>query len=234
MNIAFEDLAKNSFVISIDQDRLDRFYNIFKAVGWPEDILPEHVEGVITPITTPRESGCSKSHIKVIELAKERGLPFCLIFEDDAYPMTDFKERINYTLSNLPCNAKGCLLGYVSPPIMDFHYQVNDAILSIPNNIRRYWGSHAYVVFKDCYDEIISLLKSTPHGDHTFHKIINTYAASKPIFIQCIYKSGIHFKLPGYIYNYRVGLPNPPEGFPRYEDLINIENINKEKKDEIL
>lgn len=222
MDITFEDIASNSFVISVDNNRLSKFYKVFSAMGW-SDHLPEHVEGVIE-LNKLSPKGCTLAHLKVIELAKERNLPFCVIFEDDAYPCYDFIDNMIQSFKELPDDARALLLGYMLR-CNDINL-INAKSKVCPLNRRSYVGSHAYVVFRNTYDFLIDLLRNGMVADATVNKINNTFLCSKTLFIQYSI-NGMHFRW-GYWHNLQK-FNKPPEGFPEYEDLI-----NKEKKDEIL
>lgn len=199
MNITFEDLAKNSFVISLDNDRLAKFYSIFRSIGWPSDSLPEHVKGVLLIGDVPKEFGCSMAHAKVLKLAKERDLPFCLIFEDDAYPRIDFKEHIEKALADLPEDANGCMLGFIGTNNNDY-LSNNNITFPIYRCGTSFYGSHAYIIFKDRYDSTINLMRGSLHSDIALNRILGMYIVRDPIFIQHINKDGMHFHKPGYIY----------------------------------
>ena len=75
---SFETLIKNHFYINLDE-RKDRDQSCIKELSkW--DIIPnrfpaiKHKRGAI---------GCSMSHLKCLEIAKEQNYPFVSIFEDD-------------------------------------------------------------------------------------------------------------------------------------------------------
>lgn len=235
MKIAsFKDIADNSFVISIDKERLDKFYSVFSAAGWKEN-LPEHVNGVLLKDSL-NSHGCTLAHLKVIELAKERSLPFCVIFEDDAYPRYNFVDKVFQAFKDIPDNANALLLGYLGS-YLKHHISQNNLCVSLINN-SKYIGGHAYAVFNRAYDDIIDMLKSGRVADATLSLIDRAYFVDNTIFIQHILKPSMTVRHgSGYVAIGPITNPNPPEGFPRYEDLINTnntENINKEKKDEIL
>jgi GR25 family glycosyltransferase involved in LPS biosynthesis len=73
------DLLPHVLFINLDirKDRLEKIENELKMMGLVGERIPAHN-------TTPQgHLGCALSHIDAIKVAKERGWPYVLIFEDD-------------------------------------------------------------------------------------------------------------------------------------------------------
>ncbi len=45
---------------------------------------------------------CTMSHYSAIEIAKQEGLPYALVFEDDAYPCNEARDMLENVLQDLP------------------------------------------------------------------------------------------------------------------------------------
>ena len=92
--------------------------------------------------------GCAQSHIKCIELAKERDYPFVCIFEDDIIfrnidkckEMIDKYINYEYDVLYLGCNITNNNYTFVTDDLI----QVNNALCN-----------HAYVVKSHYYDKLL-------------------------------------------------------------------------------
>lgn len=61
--------------------------------------------------------GCYASHLKTIKIIADNKLPMAVIFEDDAYPCTDFETKFNKLVQNyLPVDFDILLLGFNGNP----------------------------------------------------------------------------------------------------------------------
>ncbi len=85
-----------AFVINLPhrKDRLDTLKEKFKGWNLDMEVVPgiKHKEAWI---------GCTLSHRRVIEIAKERNLPWVLVLEDDCMPADPTPERFNRLLPSL-------------------------------------------------------------------------------------------------------------------------------------
>jgi len=93
--------------------------------------------------------GCSMSHLKVLNLAKERKLPYVVVVEDDI----EFKKPDKYNSmlrkfldSNIEYDVL-LLAGNLRPPIK----QLNSDVLQIFHS----WTTTGYIVKSDYYDTLI-------------------------------------------------------------------------------
>jgi GR25 family glycosyltransferase involved in LPS biosynthesis len=227
MDIDIKSFYENSFVISTDASRLNKFYKTFEAMGWG-DPLPELVNGVILENRATTE-GCTLSHLKVVRIAKERNLPFCVIFEDDAYPCYGFIKKSLQACKDLPDDANGLLLGYAS--VSKLRTQKNGLSISDVNG-KSYIGSQAYIVMPKWYDKLIELLEDNTIADHTFTKDTGLYFTDKPLFIQHNNSKGLNQPRGGYMVKSCHSVDKyPPPGFPLIEDII-PNNYNKTNSEE--
>ena len=98
------------------------------------------------------------SHKLAITTAKQNDWPLVCIFEDDAYPVNGIVEKLGNYLSEIPDDCKVLILGYSL--LMEKH-QYNDKYM---NNVSC-WGSHAYVVFRECYDKYLKFMEKDGRAD---------------------------------------------------------------------
>lgn len=150
MRLTAKELLKNSFVITIDDERYNLFKQTFKASGLMP--LPKRFDGVVDRNNTGAFN-CYLSHRKLVLNAKEMNLPFVCVFEDDAYPRKNIMKELDILLDNIPHFCKVLSLGYIysfpgaSVPYLDSFYAPFYG-----------YGGHAYVVFKEAYDDYIATL----------------------------------------------------------------------------
>lgn len=92
--------------------------------------------------------GCVKSHIKCIEMAKERGYPFVCIFEDDVV----FRNiKTCRTMINKYIDTEYDVL-YIGCRVLDNKYEfITDDLIRINSA----WCNHAYIVKSHYYDTIL-------------------------------------------------------------------------------
>ena len=92
--------------------------------------------------------GCVKSHIRCIEIAKERNYPLVCIFEDDI-SFIDTKKIIEYITKYIDSDYDVLYLGAW---ILDNTYEIiNDDLL----HIKRATTTHAYIIKNHYYDTIL-------------------------------------------------------------------------------
>ena len=93
--------------------------------------------------------GCSKSHLAVIKIAKERGYKNILVLEDDFEFIVDKKEFDTNINKLLQVSFDVCLLAYNTPNLYDseypFLYKIKDA-----------QTASAYIVNYHYYDTLIN------------------------------------------------------------------------------
>lgn len=175
-------LNKYSFCLTCNIDRYNYLVNCFKSIGLtPPRIFP----GIHHPYSGPE--GCKLGHIGMIMLARCLGLPYIVVFEDDAYPRADVQEKFNEFIKELNETDPnwGMLVigrtGEIScwdgnPEEFWGRYQtdqqrnslkskvnvISDNIISIPKNPN---GSHAIVIRKNCYNEWLHSLVKNKYSD---------------------------------------------------------------------
>ena len=212
-------------MITIDRDRLSLFKKVFKAHGLNQP-YPRKFTGVKLFYNTPQYN-CARSHKAVIEHAKNLNLPYVCIFEDDAYPINGVKEKLRICLSQIPDDCAVLMLGSIQT-IGGKPKPEGNFIRGIES-----YGGHSYMVFKDYYDQYLTLLNKFPEGDgplyNTDNQIIPRSKFFMPVenlFIQHNYDI-THNCNTGYVWYYDICnlMKFPKEyifykGFPKIEDLL--------------
>lgn len=220
MKISINDFLRNSYVITIDDER----YNIFKLLFskcFYSDIVPKRFDGFVQSDLKSTYK-CMLSHVAIVRMAKSMNLPFVVIFEDDAYPCIDIKRKLEKQLEIIPqCNI--ALLGWNK-------YDSCNCIDNLWNSLNKWaWGSHAYIVFNCAYDSYIETYDKNPYmvADSFFGFYGNkTIMPKDNLFIQYnITKSMNGYN--GYIYN-NISNSVPPDGFSCFDKII--ENVDDGKQ----
>lgn len=95
--------------------------------------------------------GCTLSHLKVAQIAKERGLKNCFVFEDDAQLAPDFNKYMDEYIKQLPINWDMLYLG-------GNHDGGFSMIMPNLAKINHTYTTHAYAMLETVYDAVIEVL----------------------------------------------------------------------------
>ena len=213
MKLSCSQILQNSFVITIDKQRLLTMHKLFRRNGLSPS--PNVIFGCIDSRLSHVQR-CAQSHVNAVQHAKQIDLPFVVVFEDDAYPCIDCAAKLQKCFVNMPDNAQLILLGWSSfPNGTQSTYR--------PFNRIQTWkisGAHAYVLMKQSYDVWLSFFRRNPYAtadNMIFQSVPNSYILDKPLFIQYSQKCSMN-RHSGYIYfgDHRL----PPPGFKRIEDVL--------------
>jgi hypothetical protein len=234
MKITLEDFFKNSFVLSIDRDRLNLFYELFKK--YFKNIkhnLPRPYRGFKKKGNTGGNN-IKLSHESIVRMAKALDLPFVVILEDDAYPRRDAELKLSEIINDIPDETSILILGWTKK---------KGKIIQSPDigktnsNVRLFnhgslWGTHSYVVFNKFYDKFLQAYDSNVKlaADNyvgMFKEVSVIYP--DPIFIQFCRKKTIHNEI-GYTFSAtngeRVYRSKPPLAFDTYIEEDKKEDTN--------
>lgn len=197
-HLTIQQMLENSFVISINDDQLDFFYKVFEKSGL--NPMPKFFEGIKTKqikdytCEVPKKChsviNCMMSHLFLVRLAKYLDLPFICIFEDDAYPCKDILVELERQLKNIPNKIKLLTLGNIR-----FKAHKEKLYTSTGNYIKVKYnhGSHAYIVFKEGYDDYINVVNTeNAIADLVFEKMPQIYSTNENLFIQANICSSMH------------------------------------------
>ena len=183
MRLTTEEILHNSFVVTIDGERVAVFRKWFEDQGL---IVPGTFEGyeILTPFfrqqftcfkTAPKQDFrimsaiCNNvSHWSIVQLAKFTNMPFVTIFEDDAKPVDNLKEKLDLFCSDIPDETDVLRLGYSKQFKRSTSRKFVEAAVPHSDNliVRNLSGSHAYMVFRKHYDTFIAENKVQPRCDY--------------------------------------------------------------------
>ena len=153
--MSFQDHFDAAFCINLDKrtDRWKLSQKQFNKIDLEVERISA-VDGFQEPAASirPGEVGCLKSHLKVFELAKERGLKSFLMLEDDVEFSDTFHERFNIIEPQIKPYE---MLYFGSNPHSGERHEVTPNL----NRITYTFAAHCVIFKESCYDEIINALK---------------------------------------------------------------------------
>lgn len=199
-----EELLEHAYVISIDDNRLDRFYENMKKINFYNI---KHVIGHLNFSCLAKN--INYTTITLVRHAKINKYPHITIFEDDACPVKDFDTKFKIALDNFPDNPNVVSFGYSHCKEFRnkgkyFDNFKNDFFKNMiyinKKYIRSFWGAHSYIIYEQDYDRYIHFLskfdpkKSSFDTDRCMHlNNGNFYTLRIPIFVQKNYnENNVH------------------------------------------
>lgn len=151
----FTDHFEQAFCINLDKrnDRWKASLKQFDKVGLDVERISA-VDGFAQPAANirPGEVGCLKSHLKVFEIARERGLKSFLMLEDDIEFHPEFNDRFN----EIEPQIKSYEMLYMGH---NPHTGQRQEVSPNLNRISYAYSAHCVVFKESCYDDIISALQ---------------------------------------------------------------------------
>lgn len=186
-SLTFDDMLKNSFVISISDIQYTFFKKNFLQIGLKNQ--PNRIKGFDRKLLPSMElcKLCAISHCQIVHFAKSIFLPFVVIFEDDSI----FANNVNIadldnTMQHIPNNCSGIAFGWHR---FDDEKQISgkDSILYDDKYFltcrRPLWGANAYILFNQGYDSFLE--KNIPWAiDRTFDSMDNFLITTQNFFPQ--------------------------------------------------
>ena len=170
----------NFYCLSIKQNRFDYTNNIFKKYGLPELKL---YPGFTTASFRNSEMCCLFGHMSFTMIARYLNLPYYFFFEDDAYPRDDVKEKLLFYINNRPSDCGILVLGENGE-----YGKIDNTYPNYHIVLERPFGAHAYMVFRESYDELISSFEKTKIADIALRGLNFTkykpYWTNEYLFIQ--------------------------------------------------
>lgn len=146
------------FVINLDHrtDRLQTIDKEFEYMDWEYERFPA--------INTGSYTGCIYSHIEIARTAKERGLDYYMVFEDDTIFMPYIKEKLpkyNELLDGLewdmfhfgPAFHSGVKKNRTHKSLIHLH---DDIIHDVNNRGREVLTTHAMLIKNTMYDDLLA------------------------------------------------------------------------------
>lgn len=150
----FVDHFEAAFCINLDKrpDRWKASQKQFNKIGIEVERV-SGVDGFLEPPASirPGEVGCLKSHLKVFNIARERGLKSFLMLEDDVEFSDNFHERFNIIEPQI---KEYEMLYFGSNPHSGSRHEVSPNL----NRITYTFAAHCIVFKEACFDDIIDAL----------------------------------------------------------------------------
>jgi glycosyl transferase family 25 len=198
----------DAYVINLDK-RTDRWEQLQKDwADYPEINLIrvsgiEHTKGFI---------GCARSHLKVVQYAKDNKMPFILVMEDDAKPTRDFKKLWKRCLRYIDNHQDEWDIFNGGTSIVSLSRGTAEKLTSIMFKTSHAYGLHFVIYSEKCYDKILSwedspgILEERPPIDvfyTNFYLNLVTYAVFPYLAVQGKGKSDILNKYVDYTDSFR-------------------------------
>ena len=103
---------------------------------------------------SPGAIGCSRSHLEIIKIARDRKYKSVLIFDDDIELDEDFNEKFSKCVEKLPADWELLYLGGINIESDKTVEHINDHI----DRVERMAGTYAIIVRDSMYDMVIKEL----------------------------------------------------------------------------
>jgi GR25 family glycosyltransferase involved in LPS biosynthesis len=163
MRIDLQTIPKFCINLKSRPDRLEQFKKEIPYL-FPENKEFELFEGIVHTIgRNASMRGCAESHLGIIRIAKERGYPFVLLFEDDLHFQAKEK-TLEYAQAAFDCVPDDFDIAFMGL------YQGSNLI-----KVNDYWSrvgyfssTHAYVVSAKAYDYILTNYEKSRHIDRWY------------------------------------------------------------------
>ncbi len=139
-------LGKFSFCMTINPKRFAYMCRNFDAVGVRPPVKFECVRW-----GNGSNMGCVLGHLAILRMAKELNLPYCIVYEDDAYPRPDILWKWEQIQNYIPPDCGLLKLGNSS--YRGEFIKLNSAVGFMKSGVA--FGSHAYIIRNEMYDELI-------------------------------------------------------------------------------
>lgn len=138
-----------AFCMSISAKRYEYLCKNFEAVKLKMPVLYNGVRW-----NGGSNTGCVLAHIGIIMLARQFKLPYCVIYEDDAFPRPDVKEMFDRIIPKIPDDCGILKMG--SSSYRGEWDVINDVMLRMSKGTS--YGSHAYLIRSELYDRAIETM----------------------------------------------------------------------------
>lgn len=186
-NATFDDLLRNSFVLSISNVQCQFFYDNMSKLSLKN--MPIRMQGLTKELLPGIKlcQLCGMSHCQMINLAKLLWLPYIIIFEDDSlFNNHNTIEELNDLIHHIPDGCSGVAFGRHCFDDSKTIQAIDN--ISIDENYflskrKPIWGSNAYLLFRDTYDMFLSKAQ-TWAIDRTFELLDNFLVTKENFFSQ--------------------------------------------------
>jgi len=142
-------LDQNAFCLSINPRRFEYMCKNFNAVGLKSPTLFEGIRW-----SGGTNTGCVLGHVCMLNMCKNLDLPYCIIYEDDAYPRPDVIRKFEEIKKYVPEDCGILKIG--SSSYRGDIEEINKCIYKMKTGTA--YGSHAYIVKREAYDKLIEMM----------------------------------------------------------------------------
>ena len=169
-------ILNEAFCINLDS-RQDRWKSVCReAKSFPPSFKLHRFNAISNP-KEPR-TGCAESHIALARMAKNMGMEYVLVLEDDVYFTEAPYEAFHLSLSNVPSDWDILLGGYYETPLGD---RVSDNIYKV------YYAQCTHcIIYRETSYEWLMRYSNVPIGIDDY---ISYLAATKKINLYRIHPS---------------------------------------------
>lgn len=143
------DINTHTYCISINKKRYEYLCKNFNSVGLKSPTLFRGVRW-----NRGSNTGCVLAHMSLIRMCKYLKLPYCIIYEDDAYPRPDVLSVWEKVKNTIPSNCGLLKLG--SSSYRGDIIKVNEYLYQMQNGAA--FGSHAYIILNCMYDIVVDFM----------------------------------------------------------------------------
>jgi GR25 family glycosyltransferase involved in LPS biosynthesis len=180
----FREIPK--FIINLEKrtDRLSKVEKEMSYIGWEYELFKGVDENSYV--------GCSKSHLGVIEIAKERGYPMVMVLEDDIRFMPYAKtllEKIEHQCKNLAFGIFNLAPTLDRPINVSQQYDLLLDMTNLPEKKdyhRDIYGGNMVIYHESIYDIMLGIKEHPspfyyPIDEYAFRFVIQEYQSYCPI-----------------------------------------------------
>ena len=194
MDFTVDDLMRNSYVMVTNDTEYEIFSRRMLNAGF-ENIPAKYVGLYPKVLFGGNVNGCALTHFNLVNMARTLNLDHITIFEYDAYPMIECRDKLEefFSKGGVPDDAAEIVLGNLHF-IRDWTDKGGSKCLVDVDAQRRFgrikrdlWGAHAVVVFRNGYDKWIESYLMQPrqiNADFFNWLTDNCYATTRSFFIQ--------------------------------------------------
>lgn len=179
-----KDILSNAFVVTGGGPRLEQFKKTFTACGLDPSLVKEWRE---CRIEGEGSLGNAVAQYSLVRFAKQTGMPFLLVFEDDAVPCDNAADELVKAFDSRPADCLCLSLGWSQsyPKVEEDQIKRSD--------LKRVYGSQAYVLFGEkAYDEFLSKWEQNGRADVVLGLMSGSYMGKEPLFAQHTIGKSIH------------------------------------------
>ena len=184
-----EELPYGNNIINADSDKKGYYIKKMNEKLKKKNIIHKNV-GISTRYLKPGEIGCTLSFRKVLSDAIKNNFNNILILEDDVNLVSNFEEKLNKSMKEVPKDWDIIYLGVSPYQFLDYKYIKKDIPKHTSENICKLYGVEYSITDKDSKWHILKKKKFNKGIIGTFAFMINKKSIKK------IYDNILPIELP--------------------------------------